>query len=140
MFIVTSSDLQYKRIHHHLPLLATLGVTACMEDCILQLDMLKGHGSTVGFWVWRKNGAHEGGTVLTLCLDTLNNVISDSVGLWANQSFCYWTGSGDYSSWTFDFTRRQMVRACASFFFSPLRLDFVLGNLSWLHLSHTFSY
>ena len=61
-----------------------------------------------GFLSMEKKWAHEGDTVLTLCLDTLNNVISDSVGLWANQSFCYWTSSGDYSSWTFDIGRCQM--------------------------------
>lgn len=56
-----------------------------------------------------------GDAVLTLCLDTLNIVISDSAGLWANQSFCYWTGSGDYSSWTFDISRCQTDPSRASF-------------------------
>lgn len=92
-------------ICHCLPLLATLRALDCMEDWILQLDMLKGQKSKEGFGVWRENGAHEGGTVLTLCLDTLNNVISDSVGLWVNQSFCYWISEGDYSSQTFDISQ-----------------------------------
>lgn len=90
-----------------LPLLQTLGVSNHIESCILQLDTLKCQGSTQRLRLWRQNGAHKGDTVLTLCLNTLNNVISDSEGLWANQSFCYWTSSGDYSSWTFDFSRCQ---------------------------------
>lgn len=57
-----------------------------------------------------------GDAVLTLCLDTLNIVISDSAGLRANQSFCYWTGSGDYSSWTFDISRCQTDPSRASFY------------------------
>lgn len=65
-------------------------------------------------WVsaWkRKSGAREGGSVLTLCLDTLNTVISDTEGLWPNQSLCYWTSAGDYSSQTFDIGRCHMVPA-----------------------------
>lgn len=53
--------------------------------------------------------------MLTLSLDTLNTVISDSEGLWPNQSLCYWTSAGDYSSQTSDIGRCQMVPA--SFFF-----------------------
>lgn len=57
----------------------------------------------------RESGARQGGSVLTLCLATLNTVISDSEGLWPNQSLCYWTSAGDYSSQTFDIGQCQMV-------------------------------
>lgn len=97
---MASNDLQYR-----VPPFATDGslrVTDCTEDCILQLDMFMGQGATVGFCVWGKNDAHKGATVLTLCLDTLNNVISNNEVLWSNQSSCYWTNTGDYSSPYFD--------------------------------------
>lgn len=64
----------------------------------------------------------ERDTVLTLCLGTLNNVISDSVGLRTNQSFCYWTGSSDYSSWTFDIHQRQVDPAWISLLHHRLRI------------------
>lgn len=115
---------------HAIPPMPTSGVTDFMQDCILQLDILKGQRSQKSFWIWRKNVAHEGGTVLTLCLATLNNVISDSVRLWANQSFCYWSSSGDYSSRTFDIGWRQKDPARVS---SSLHcVDRALGTWSQL--------
>lgn len=50
-------------ICHHLLLMGTLRVMNWIEDCILQLDMLKGQGATVGFCVeeeeWRPRGRHS---------------------------------------------------------------------------------
>lgn len=68
--------------------------------------------------------------MLTLCLDTLNNVISDNEGLRPNQSFCYWTSTGDYSSCSFDIGRHQMApaRASSGFSFPPSRVKVIRSH------------
>lgn len=105
----SGAPISYSR--KHLPPLATVAspqghrLHGRLHFAAGHVAKVKGQHSVSGYG--GRTGAREGDTVLTLCLGTLNNVISDSVRLWANQSFCYWTSSGDYSSWTFDIGWRQ---------------------------------
>lgn len=98
-----------------------------MDDCCFAAGCAQGSRGSGGFLRGRGRAAPvREGSVLTLCLGTLNTVISDSEGLWPNQSLCYWTSASDYSSQTFDIGRCQMVPAF--FFVSPLSIT--LGRSS----------
>lgn len=114
MITVTSCNLQQRAsatIGN--PPLTPAGSQGWMDDCCFAAGCARGSRGSGGFLRGGRGRAApvREGSVLTLCLDTLNTVISDSEGLWPNQSLCYWTSAGDYSSQTFDIGRCQMVPA-----------------------------
>lgn len=109
----------------HLPLFATGGnpegshATCRIAFCSWTCSRVRGQQWVSGH---RGRTASTGETLCWHCVWILWTMLSQTRrGWWPNQSPCYWSSTGDYSSRPFDIGQRQM------FFFLIFHLNFCFG-------------